>query len=119
MLGQEEKKRRTFSEAFKREKVKEIESKRISISQISRIYQVSRSAVYKWLLLYGSLKHKGERLVIEKESETKKTEQLLSKVGELEKLLGQKQVEIEYLKKVVEKGSEEVGFDIEKKYALK
>jgi len=54
--------------------------------------------------------------VIEKESEAKKTESLLKKVSELEQLLGQKQVEVEYLKKIVEFGSELTKTDIQKKY---
>ena len=119
MLVHEEKKRRTFSEAFKREKVKEIESKRMTVSQVSKIYDVSKAAVYKWLSLYGSLQMKKERMVVEKISEAKKTERLLDKVGELEKLLGQKQVEIEYMKKVIEMGNEIAGVDIEKKYVSK
>lgn len=107
---------RTFSVAFKQEKVKEIESKQITVSQISRIYGVSRTAVHKWIRLYGSLKVKKERIVVEKESESYKTEQLQKKIAELERLLGQKQVEVEYLKKVVEFGSEATKTDIKKKF---
>ena len=110
---------RTFSVAFKQEKVKEIESKQISVSQISRIYGVTRTAVYKWIRLYGSLQSKRERVVVEKESESHKTEQLQKKIAELERLLGQKQVEVEYLKKVVEFGSEATQTDIKKKFDSK
>lgn len=119
MLGLEEKKRRTFSESFKREKVQEIETKKITIAQISRIYEVSRTAVHKWVILYSSLKFKGERIVVEKVSEAIKTERLLLKVKELEQLVGQKQVEIEYLSKVIELGSELTGMDIKKKFVSK
>ena len=115
----EKKSVRTFSVAFKQEKVKEIEDNQVSVSQISRIYKVSRSAVYTWIRLYGSMKIKGERIVIEKESESVKTEKLLKKVAELEQLLGQKQVEVEYLKKVVEFGGEAVNMDLKKKFELK
>jgi transposase-like protein len=107
---------RTFSVAFKQEKVREIESKQITASQISRIYGVSSAAVYKWIRLYGSLKVKKERIVVEKESEAYKTEQLQKKVAELERLIGQKQVEVEYLKKVVEFGSKATNTDFKKKF---
>jgi transposase-like protein len=110
------KRRRTFSAAFKQEKVRQIEQKQITVSQLCRLYDVTRSAIYKWINLYGSLKQQGERVVVEKESEGKKTAELLKKVAELEQLLGQKQVEIEYLKKVVEFGSEMTKTDIKKKY---
>ena len=70
---------RTFSAEFKKEKV---------------------SAIRKWIRLYGKL-GKGERIVIEKESEAKKTEDLMKRVAEPERLLGQKQVELECLKKII------------------
>jgi transposase len=111
-----DKKRRTFSLAFKQEKVEQIEQKQITVWQLSQLYGVTRSAIYKWVRLYGSLKQKGERVVVEKESEGKKTAELLKKVAELEQLLGQKQVEVEYLKKVLEFGSELTKTDIKKKY---
>lgn len=116
-MGEEfKKRRRTFSVAFKEEKVKQIESKLITVRQISKLYNVSDRAVYNWIMLYGSYKQKGERIVVEKESEGKKTAELLKKVAELEQLLGQKQVEVEYLKKVLEFGSELTKTDIKKKY---
>jgi transposase len=110
------KRRRTFSIAFKQEKVKQIEYKQIKVAQICKLYSVSDAAVYKWIELYGSLKQKGERVIVEKESEANKTIETLKKVAELERLLGQKQVEVEYLKKVIEFGSELTKTDIKKKF---
>jgi len=110
------KRRRTFSVAFKQEKVNAIEKKQIKVAQICKLYDVSNAAVYKWIELYGSLKQKGERMVVEKESESHKTEELMKKVADLERLLGQKQVEVEYLKKVLEFGSELTKTDIKKKF---
>ena len=108
--------RRTFSIAFKEEKVKQIERKQVTVRQICKLYNVSDTSVYNWISLYGSYKQKGERIVVEKESEGKKTEELLKKVAELEQLLGQKQVEVEYLKKVLEFSSELTKIDLKKKY---
>lgn len=118
MEGLKNKQNRTFSTTFKIEKVKEIEKKQVTVTQVCRLYDVSSTAVYKWIHRYGSTE-KGERIVIEKESEAQKTEGLLKKVAELEQLLGKKQVEIEYLKKVIDIGSEEVNVDIKKKFGSK
>ncbi|MCP4159977.1 MAG: transposase [Deltaproteobacteria bacterium] len=118
MLKPEEKRRRTFSKSFKLEKVKELESKKVTVVQLSRIYEVSGTAIYNWIKLYGNLKIKGERMVIEKESESRRVESLLVKVKELEHLLGQKQVEIEYLKRIIDTESELTGVDIKKKIEL-
>ncbi|TCO00612.1 transposase [Natronoflexus pectinivorans] len=107
---------RTFSVAFKQEKVKEIETKQITVRQVARFYNVSSTAVYKWIRLYSNLHNKKERVVVEKESESYKTEQLLKKVAELEGILGRKQVEIEYLNKVIDISSDMTKIDLKKKF---
>lgn len=111
-----EKKIRYFSEAFKREKVRQIEEKQITVIQLSRLYNVSRAGIYYWINRYGIMKENKERIVIEKESEGHKTMQLLKKVENLERLLGQKEVEISYLDKVIKIGSDLLGEDLKKKY---
>lgn len=115
----EERKIRHFSETFKKEKVKMIEEKKVSVIEVSRIYEVSRAAVYKWIRKYSLKISAGERIVIEKESEAVKTLSLLKKVAELERMVGQKQLQIDYLEKALELGSQEVGFDIKKKFDSK
>lgn len=113
----EQKRIRHFSEAFKVEKVKMIEEGQVTVLQLSRIYQVTDAAIYKWIRKYSTRISKAERVVVEKESEGSKTIELLQKLAELERKVGQKQLQIDYLEKVIELGSEEVGFDIKKKFA--
>lgn len=114
----ENKKRiRNFSEVFKREKVRMLEDRKVTVRQLSKIYDVSETAIYQWVRKYSTLISKSERIVVEKESEGAKTLELLQKLGELERAVGQKQLQIDYLEKVIELGSEEVGFDIKKKFA--
>ncbi len=108
-----------FSEAFKKEKVKLLEKKQVTVLQICRAYDVSRSAVYNWIFKYSTLISAAERVVVEKESEAVKTLTMIRKVSELERIVGQKQLQIEYLEKVLELGSQEVGFDIKKKFDTK
>lgn len=93
-----------------------IEEKQMTVLQLSRIYEVTSSAIYKWIGKYSTKISKGEILVLEKESEGAKTLKLLEHVSELERAVGQKQLLIDYLEKVLELGSEDVGFDIKKKY---
>ena len=106
---------RGFSEDFKKKKVEEILEKRISIAEFSKLYHVSRTSVYKWIYKYSHLE-KGTRQVIEMESEAFKTKKLLEQVAKLEQVLGQKQLEIDYLQKVLEAANEELGYDLKKKY---
>ena len=106
---------RGFSKSFKEKKVQEILEKRISISEFCRLHDVSRTSVYKWIYKYSPLE-KGTRQVIEMESEAQKTKKLLTEVALLERKLGQKQLELDYLQKVVEIASEELGYDLKKKF---
>lgn len=105
---------RQFSVEFKKEKVKMIEEKHATVAQIGKLYQVSNVAVYRWLHKYGTGALKTERVVVEKESEARKTLALLERISELERIIGQKQLTIDYLEKILEVGSKEVGFDLKK-----
>lgn len=113
------KQHRTFSEAFKREKVKDLVEKRISIKQLCSLYSVSRSAVYKWLYAYSPHHEQKTNLVVQMESEAHKTQMLQQRVAELERAIGQKQLELDFLNKLFEIGSQELGFDIKKNLSIK
>ena len=106
---------RNFSEALKRRIVKEIEDQQVTVSEVCRLYAVSGTSVYKWIHKYSRRLEKGVRQVVELESESTRTKKLAERVAELERVIGQKQLEIDYLEKVVEIGSEEIGLDLKKK----
>lgn len=110
---------RHFSDDFKRLKVKELEQKQITVAQIASLYGVNRNAVYKWIQKYSLYYQKASRLVVELESESQKTERLLKKVAELERIVGQKQLEIDFLKKLIDVSSEELGIDLKKNSCMK
>jgi transposase len=81
---------------------------------LCKLYEVSRTSVYNWIYLYSEAE-KGIKTVVQMESEMFKTKQLQQRNAELERIIGQKQMEIDYLNVCLEIGSEEVGFDIKKK----
>lgn len=111
-----EKYNRQFSEVFKREKVKEIARGVLRIAVLCKLHNISRTTVYNWIYLYSG-NEKGVKTVVQMESEAHKTLYLQQRLGELERIIGQKQMEIDYLNKALEIASEEVGYDIKKKYA--
>ena len=113
---QETKFNRTFSESFRKSKVEDIRSGRLKVRDLSQLYNISRTTVYKWLYLYSELE-KGTKTVVQMESEANKTKLLLQRVAELERIIGQKQLEIDYLNVCLEVASEDVGYDIKKKCA--
>lgn len=108
--------RRTFSEAFKREKVKMLEERQVTVKQLSRIYEVSETAIYKWVRTYSTKLGISEKIVVEKESEGTRTIALMKQVAELERIVGQKQMQVDYFKKLIELIEEDMGEDMKKKF---
>lgn len=107
--------KRYFSEEFKKRKISELERKIVSVSEICREYGVSTTAVYKWIYKYSLMRKKSMKMVVEPESDTRKISALKQHITELEQLLGQKQFEIDFLKKQMELASEQYGVDLKKK----
>lgn len=110
---------RIFSEDFKKSKVKELVEKQVTVIQLCRLYGVTRAAVYKWLYKYSSAHHRSTTLVVQMESESYKTHRLQQQVAELERTIGQKQLEIDFLNKLFEIASEEIGYDLKKNISHK
>lgn len=110
-----ERRRRRFSDNFKQSKVREIESGVSKISDICKQYEVSDINVYRWLNKFGSMKTKKERLIVESESDTKQLLELRKQVAELERIIGQKQIIIDFQEKMMSIAEETYGIDIKKK----
>jgi transposase len=108
--------RRVFSEPFKRQKVQEIEQGLTKISEISNQYGVSCVAIYRWLKKYSSSYKPAIKMVVEMESETLKTKKLQEQVRELERIVGVKQIEIDFLTELIKAASTELGVDLRKDF---
>lgn len=111
--------KRYFSEGFKRKKVEEIEKNVSKVSEICKEYQVSHVAVYKWIYKYSAMRKKGEKQIVESESDTRKLIELKEKIKELERIIGQKQIQLDFKDKMIELAEEEYKVDIKKKLASK
>ena len=116
-LSTSERRRRTFSENFKIKKVREIETGLTKVSDICKQYDVSSTAVYQWKEKYGIMQNKKERLIVESESDTKELLALKSRVSELERLIGQKQIQLEFQNKLIDLAEETYGIEIKKNYS--
>lgn len=110
---------RYFSESFKRKKVREIEKNLSTVLEISREYEVSTTAVYKWLNKYSRNRKRGVKQVVELMSDTRKIQNLKARIRELEQMLGQKQFEIEFKSKMIDIAEEMYDIDIKKKLGSK
>lgn len=111
--------RRTFSETFKKQKVKELVNKQISIDELSKLYDVSKTSIYRWLYKYSPHHEQGTTQVVQMESEAQKTKFLQQRVAELERIVGQKQIEIDFLNKLVKVAGAELKVDLKKTFCTK
>jgi transposase-like protein len=111
-----ERRRRRFSDNFKMQKVREIETGQTKISEICSQYQVTSKNVYLWVDKFGSMKNKKERMVVETDSDTRQLIELKKRVSELERIIGQKQIVIDFQDKMIELAEENYGVDIKKKF---
>jgi transposase len=108
-------KRRKYSEEFKRELVCLFESGKFSVSQLDRLYGVSFALIYKWIYKYSNFNEKGYRIIEMKQSSTSRIKELEQKIKDLERLVGQKQIKIDFLEEMIDVAQEELNIDIKKK----
>jgi transposase-like protein len=106
---------RYFSEEFKRQKVKDLERNLVTIPELCREYRVCRTSVYKWIYKFSANRKKQERQIVERMSDTKKIKDLKDRIKELERIIGQKQILIDFREKQIEIAEEMYQVDIKKK----
>ena len=118
-LTMRERNNRYFSEDLKSKKVSEIERNLVSVADVCREYQVSRTAVYKWIYQYSRMRKKGERQVVESKSDTLNIKALKEQIKELERIVGEKQIKLDFQEKMIEIAEKEYKVDIKKKFSGK
>jgi transposase-like protein len=109
--------RRIFSEEIKKRAIKDLTGKRTTIKALMNEHQVCRQTVYTWLYKYSPYHEQKCTLVVQMESEELKNSELRQRLAELERIVGQKQLEIDFLNKLLEIGSGELGFDLKKSFS--
>lgn len=105
---------RYFSEDFRKARVKELDEGQTTVAKICRDYGVSSPAVYKWREKYSPFYQKQVVKVVELESEGSKRRELEEQLSTLKTLLADKQIEVEYLLKLLEILGEKYGLDFKK-----
>ena len=114
-MGTRIKTTRIFSEQLKRKLVDELERGSICVKEVCEIYKVSHTSVYKWLNKYSKIYKKNNVVIVEEKSESKKAKRLEAQVKELQRALGEKQMHVDYLEKLLELHKEATGDDLKKK----
>jgi len=112
-------KKRVYAEDFKKEIVSIFESGKLSVIQIEKLYNINNKSIYDWIYKYSKFNEKGSRVVEMKASNINKLKELETRLQELERIVGQKQIKIEYLEKLIELADKELGTDIKKNSSIK
>lgn len=118
-LTVKERQNRYFSENFKRKKVSELDRNLITIAELCREHQVSSTAVYKWIYAYSTMRKKDLKQVVEAKSDSKKILALREEMKELQRIIGEKQIKLDFQEKLITLAEREYKVDIKKKFSGK
>ena len=110
-------KHRLYSDEFKKEIVSIFESGKYSVPQLEKLYGISSTVIYRWIYKISTFNEKGFRVIEMKSSSMTKLKELEQKIKALEQAVGQKQIKIDYLEKMIEIAKEELHIDIKKNYS--
>lgn len=116
-MSESERRIRRFSDNFRKEKVRELELGLVKVRDLCEQYQVSEMSVRRWVLKFSTMKKNKERLIVETQSDTVQLLELKKQVAELERVVGQKQLLIDFQQKMIELAEEEYRIDIKKKFS--
>jgi transposase-like protein len=98
--------RRVYSEDYRLKFVKFYESGKHTVRELEKIYDISNPTIYKWIYKYSTYNKKSIKVVELKDSQMYKLKELQNRIAELERALGQKQMNIDYLEKMIELAKE-------------
>lgn len=108
--------KRSFSESFKKQLVQEFETGQYSVNELYRLHQIKPAVIYGWIYRYSSYNKSGYRIIEHSMSSSKKVKELQEKIKELEQKVGQKQIMIDYLETMMDVAKEELNIDIKKNF---
>ena len=114
-LTVKERQNRYFSEDFKRKKISELDRNLITIAELCREHQVSRTSVTKWIYKYSGMRKKGLKQVVEVKSDSRKLLQMKEEIKELQRIIGEKQIKLDFQDKLITLAEREYKVDIKKK----
>lgn len=105
---------RRYSKAFKKARVAEYERGEFTVQQLSRMYGFSHQSMYNWIYKYSRYSEQNIQVVEHKQSSSEKLKEALKENKKLKEKLGEKQIKIDYLEKLIELTEEDYGIEVKK-----
>lgn len=103
-----------YSESFKKEVVRLYEAGSHTVLELVDEYNLYEKTVYDWIYKYSEYNRQSIQIVEKKDSQQSKLKALEQQVKELEQIVGQKQIKIDFLDKMIDLAEEEHKIDIKK-----
>lgn len=107
---------RRFSVDFKKTLVREFESGKFTVKELSGLHFIAEAVLYRWIAKFGTFPQDEFRVIEMSDSSDQKVKELQQKIKELERMVGQKQITIDYLNTMMEVAKDELNIDIKKNY---
>ena len=105
---------RIFTEEFKKSCVKDYETGQFSVQELSKLFQIQPVLIYRWIHKYSAYNKRRLKIVEMADSSKQKLKELQKRISELERIVGQKQLNIDFLEKMIELARDQYGIDIKK-----
>lgn len=108
--------RREFTEDFKKGCVKDYESGQLTVKELAKLHHIQEAIIYRWIYRYSQYNKRRIRVVEMADSSKLKIKELHKRIEELERVVGQKQLNIDFLEKMIELAKAQYGMDIKKNF---
>ena len=104
--------RRRYAVSFKQARVDDFENGTFSVAQMSRLYDIHHNVLYRWIHEYSRQPKQTSIIVEVPNSQTEKVKQLEARIAELERLLGRKQIRLDFHEALLDE-LREAGIDVD------
>lgn len=112
-------KRRKFSEQIRRQAVTDFRSGKYTAQELADLYHCSAQTIYNWIYKYSPGDSPQVNVVEMSESTDQKVKDLHDKIAQLERALGQKQIKVDFLEKMIDLAEDEYDLDVKKSSSSK
>jgi transposase-like protein len=105
---------RVFTEEFRKARVKDYETGQYSVLEMAKLFSIQPVVLYRWIYKYSAYNKRRIKIVEMADSSKQKVKELQKRIAELEQIVGQKQLNIDFLEKMIELAKDQYGIDVKK-----
>ena len=108
-----------FSDQIKRQAVADFRSGKHTVLELTKLYHCHHQTIYRWIYKYSPVDSPKINVVQMSESTDQKVKNLQARISELERMVGQKQIKVDFLEKMIDLAETEYDLDVKKNSSSK